>query len=623
MKKTQPKSRRNVGPRIRVKKAAPVSVKKIADMSPVEIKKIIHELHVHQVELETQNEQLRQAQLEIAEAREKYTDLYDFAPVGYFSFDKKGNIIEANVTGASLLGREKRSLIGKPFRRFITPEHFSIFQSHLQTTLEIQSRQSCRLKLSRKNGKSFDALIDTVAVTDAEGKFNHYRSSVTDITELTRYEEALRVSAESLRRQSEFLEHAPVLVRNLSDEIILWKSGMENMYGYSSDEALGRVSHDLLQTRHPQPLAEITSHILTEGQWRGELRHKSKDGKDVIVTSLQMLHRDVDGNASAIIEVNTDITARKQTEEELGKAYGELEKRVEERTFELKKRTAQVEEANKELESFAYSVSHDLRAPLRAIDGYARMLLKKLGHEFDEDSLRKFNVIRSSSQMMGQLIEDILTLSRLGRAKMSLVDLEMEGIIKDIWKELETINPERNMTLTIQAMPSGYGDRTLIKQVYANLLGNAVKFTRYKNPAQIEAGGYTKGNENVYYVKDNGVGFDMAYYDKLFGIFQRLHNNPDFEGTGVGLATIQRAVHRHGGRVWAEGNVDEGATFYFSLPSTHTHTHTHKMKVLHERGMTALPRLFCHSNLQAVTSVTALPSKLLQRTTDDYSLNKS
>ncbi|MGZ3597749.1 MAG: sensor histidine kinase, partial [Syntrophales bacterium] len=249
------------------------------------------------------------------------------------------------------------------------------------------------------------------------------------------------------------------------------------------------------------------------------------------------------------VTVWQDITERKQAE------------------MALKERTAKLEEINKELESFSYSISHDLRAPLRAIDGYARMLLKKHGQEFDEDSMRKFNDIRSNSQMMGKLIDDILTLSRLGRAKMSIVDLDMEGIITDVWKELQTINPERNMSLTIQAMPSGYGDRTLIRQVYANLLGNAVKFTKYKNPAQIEAGGYTDGDDHVYYIKDNGIGFDMAYYDKLFGIFQRLHNNPDFEGTGVGLATIQRAVHRHGGRVLAEGKVNEGATFYFSLPS--------------------------------------------------------
>ena len=261
---------------------------------------------------------------------------------------------------------------------------------------------------------------------------------------------------------------------------------------------------------------------------------------------------DAEGNIVGAGEVAHDITERKKVEED------------------LKERTAKLEEINKELESFSYSISHDLRAPLRAIDGYARMILKKEGDRFDEDTMRKFNAIRSNSQMMGKLIDDILNLSRLGRAKMSIVNMEMEGIIEDVWKEQQTINPERNMTLTIQAMPSGYGDRILIGQVFSNLIANAVKFSMYRNPAQIEAGGYIDGDDHVYYIKDNGAGFDMAYYDKLFGIFQRLHNNPDFEGTGVGLATIKRVISMHGGHVWAEGKVEEGATFYFSLPSRRT-----------------------------------------------------
>ena len=261
---------------------------------------------------------------------------------------------------------------------------------------------------------------------------------------------------------------------------------------------------------------------------------------------------DAEGNIVGAGEVAHDITERKKVEED------------------LKERTAKLEEINKELESFSYSISHDLRAPLRAIDGYARMILKKEGDRFDEDTMRKFNAIRSNSQMMGKLIDDILNLSRLGRAKMSIVNMEMEGIIEDVWKEQQAINPERNMTLTIQAMPSGYGDRILIGQVFSNLIANAVKFSMYRNPAQIEAGGYIDGDDHVYYIKDNGAGFDMAYYDKLFGIFQRLHNNPDFEGTGVGLATIKRVISMHGGHVWAEGKVEEGATFYFSLPSRRT-----------------------------------------------------
>ena len=232
----------------------------------------------------------------------------------------------------------------------------------------------------------------------------------------------------------------------------------------------------------------------------------------------------------------------------------------------LAERTAKLEEINKELESFSYSVSHDLRAPLRAIDGYARMILKKQVDKFDKDTLNKFNAIRSNVHMMAQLIDDLLTFSRLGKMQMVMSKIDMDQLVRDVWKELQAINPERNITLTMQSMPTGYGDMKLIRQVYSNLLGNAVKFTKNRDAALIEVGGRTVNDEDVFYVKDNGVGFDMAYYDKLFGIFQRLHSADEFEGTGVGLATIQRIIHRHGGRVWAEGQVNEGATFYFSLP---------------------------------------------------------
>jgi light-regulated signal transduction histidine kinase (bacteriophytochrome) len=231
----------------------------------------------------------------------------------------------------------------------------------------------------------------------------------------------------------------------------------------------------------------------------------------------------------------------------------------------LEKRTSQLEELNRELESFSYSVSHDLRAPLRAIDGYARLILKKQGDKFDEDTLSKFNVIRNSTQIMGQLIDDLLTFSRLGRQHMSITKLDMDAMMKEAWKELQVINPERGIRFTVKDTPTGYGDRALIKQVCINLLSNAIKFTKYMDDARIETGGRTDGDENVYFVKDNGVGFDMAYYDKPFGVFQRLHSSEDFEGTGVGLAIVQRIIHRHGGRVWAESKVNEGTCFYFSL----------------------------------------------------------
>ncbi len=236
---------------------------------------------------------------------------------------------------------------------------------------------------------------------------------------------------------------------------------------------------------------------------------------------------------------------------------------------ELMGRKAQLEEANRELESFSYSVSHDLRAPLRAIDGFSRMIVKKHGDTLDEDTVRKFNVIRDSVRMMGQLIEDLLAFSRLSRKDIARTMLDMNSLIQDSWKEIQEANPARSLHLTVHNLDGAYGDRALIKQVYVNLLENAVKFTRDRADARIEAGCYSDRNEIVYYVRDNGIGFDMSYHDKLFDVFQRLHHAEEYEGTGVGLAIVQRIVHRHGGRVWAEGKEGEGASFFFALPAAH------------------------------------------------------
>ena len=243
-----------------------------------------------------------------------------------------------------------------------------------------------------------------------------------------------------------------------------------------------------------------------------------------------------------------DVTERKQAE------------------LELKRQAVLLEEANKEMESFSYSVSHDLRAPLRAIDGYARMILKRQADGFDEETRRQFNLIRDNTRTMGQLIDDILAFSRLGRETMVTAAIDMEGLVGEVWDELRTINPDRRMTLKIGRLPPGRGDRALIKQVITNLLSNAIKFTKTRDAATIEADGYGTETETVYTIKDNGVGFDMQFADKLFAVFQRLHGKDEFEGTGVGLAIVQRIIQRHGGRVWAEGEVDKGAIFSFSLP---------------------------------------------------------
>ncbi len=249
-----------------------------------------------------------------------------------------------------------------------------------------------------------------------------------------------------------------------------------------------------------------------------------------------------------------DITGRKRAEAEVKKAHEELQDHAD-----------RLEAANKELESFSYSVSHDLRSPLRAIAGFTRMILDEKGATFDPETRRKFGIIQENAEKMGQLIDNLLRLSRLGRAELHQSKLDMGGLVREVLQEIRMTDPGREFVTEIGDLPAAQGDPAMIRQVLANLLSNAVKFTRGKQGVRIEVGSFEKSGEQVYYVRDNGAGFDMKYYNKLFGVFQRLVSESQFEGTGVGLAIVQRIVQRHGGRVWAEGQIQGGATFYFTL----------------------------------------------------------
>ncbi|MHB1686015.1 MAG: sensor histidine kinase [Ignavibacteriaceae bacterium] len=249
----------------------------------------------------------------------------------------------------------------------------------------------------------------------------------------------------------------------------------------------------------------------------------------------------------------------KAEEDEIKRLNEELEHRVVERTSQLLA-------SNKELEAFSYSVSHDLRAPLRAIGGFSRIVLEEYANKLDDNGKRLLNVIRDNSQKMGHLIDDLLSFSRTGRKDVVPSIIDMNSLFTSIYNELKMQSPGRNIQFDIDQLPESVGDLSLLKQVAINLLSNAIKFSRKRHNTVIEVGFLPGKNENIYYVRDNGVGFDMKYKDKLFGVFQRLHTEDEFEGTGVGLAIVQRIIHKHNGRVWAESTLNEGATFYFSLP---------------------------------------------------------
>jgi signal transduction histidine kinase len=264
----------------------------------------------------------------------------------------------------------------------------------------------------------------------------------------------------------------------------------------------------------------------------------------------------------------------------LAQSEAELARKVAERTAQVRRlneeleqrvaeRTAQLEAANKELETFSYSVSHDLRAPLRAIDGFSQMLVKRYGERLDDEGKRLLRVVRDNTAHMGQLIDDILSFSRAGRLELRHAAIDMEALARDVWQDLAIAGTGRDIRFELHPLPPTRGDTAMIRQVLVNLLGNAVKFTRPRAQAHIEVGGTVEGDECIYYVADDGVGFDANYINKLFGVFQRLHRVDEFEGTGIGLAIVKCIVERHGGRVWAQGKVDAGACFHFSLPAPH------------------------------------------------------
>ncbi len=258
------------------------------------------------------------------------------------------------------------------------------------------------------------------------------------------------------------------------------------------------------------------------------------------------------------------MTQRDQIQE----AYQRLEKLNAELEFRVQDRTKRLEDTIKELESFSYSVSHDLKAPLRAIDGFSRILIEEYDDRLDDEGKRVLNVIRTSTLKMGQLIDSLLALARLGRKQMQIVDIDMNELVESVFNEIRSSAPERVVELTCGELHRVQGDPVLMQQVLSNLLSNAFKFTRHRNLPIIEVRSQLADNrrEILFEVSDNGAGFEMEYRDKLFGVFQRLHTDREFDGTGVGLAIVQRAIHRHGGRVWADSVPNRGSTFYFSLP---------------------------------------------------------
>ncbi|MGH8100521.1 MAG: sensor histidine kinase [Chthoniobacterales bacterium] len=378
-----------------------------------------------------------------------------------------------------------------------------------------------------------------------------------------------RRAEETLSERARLLDltHDTVFVRDMKDVITYWNCGAEELYGWSGEEAVGKVTHHLMRTIFPEPLDEINARLVRTGRWEGELIHTTRDGTRVTVASRWSLQCDEQENPTAILETNNNITERKQAEEALRRSRDELEIKVKERTGQLSKANDELQSVNKELEAFAYSVSHDLRAPVRHIAGFTELLQKHAEPALDDKSRHHISMILDSANRMGTLVDDLLAFSRIGRAEAQKTTVHLDQLVKGVVGEIAPDTQDREIAWSIGTLPVCYGDPSMLRLVFGNLIANAVKFTRLRHTAQIQIGSINhQANEVVVFIKDNGVGFDMKYKDKLFGVFQRLHSQEAFEGTGIGLATVERVVSRHGGRVWAESSVDHGATFFIALP---------------------------------------------------------
>jgi PAS domain S-box-containing protein len=378
--------------------------------------------------------------------------------------------------------------------------------------------------------------------------------------------ETLEHRAAELEQLNQELESFHVLVEQARDYAILqldpagnvvsWNRGAQRIKGYSAEEIIGKhfsVFYPPEAIARGKPERELQD-AAAQGSVEDEDWRVRKDGSRFIANVVVTALRDANGNLRGFSKVTRDVTERKRAEESLRT-----------QTTELARANADLAATNHELEAFTYSVSHDLRAPLRQMDGFSRLLLEDFGPQLPEQGQHYLRRVREGAVNMGRLIDELLGFARIGRKELTLQPTGLGTVVANILEELKHETEGREIEWRLGELPFAECDPALVRYIFSNLLSNAVKYTRPRNPAVIEIGQTVNGAASVIFVRDNGVGFSMRHADKLFGVFQRLHRPEDFEGTGIGLATVQRIVHKHGGRIWAEAEIDKGATFYFTL----------------------------------------------------------
>jgi PAS domain S-box-containing protein len=495
----------------------------------------------------------------LSESEEKFRNAFLTSPDSITITRKDdGMYIDVNNGFTQIFGYSKEEILGK------TSLEIKIWQNYDDRKKfigELKSKgivENFETKLYSKNRKLIDCLV-SAAIIELCGIL-HIISTTRDITERKHAEEALRESEQKFRRIYQEGPFGMVMVDKES-RFIKANPAFCKIIGYTEEEIQNLKFIDI--THNDDINTDITNvKKLINGEipiYKTEKRYIRKDGQVLWASLTATANYDGDGNFLYNLAIIENITPRKNAENEIMKLNESLEQKV-------IKRTEQLELANKELEAFSYSVSHDLRAPLRHISGYVELLTERFHDSLPEKAKHYFESIAGSAIEMGALIDDLLQFSRTGRQEMQQADLDMNMVLLEAMDEAKKDTKDRSISWSVKELPSVYGDFSMLRMVWVNLLSNAVKYTRSKPEAIIEIGFTKDSREFVFFVRDNGAGFDMKYANKLFGVFQRLHSSDEFEGTGIGLANVRRIISKHGGRTWAEAKVDKGATFYFSLP---------------------------------------------------------
>ena len=503
---------------------------------------------------------VRNAEEELLSSEIRYRTLFESANDAIFLI-ADGRFIECNMATLGMYGCRREEIIGETpvhFSPLIQPDgRFSDEKSAEKIALALAGNpQSFEWRHCQMNGTEFDA---EVSLNRLELKDQLYlQAIVRDITERKQSEKKLQASEEKFRKS--FASHPGLAgISTLADGTYLdVNQNFCTMLGWSREEVIGRTSLDLGIFFDPSQRTEIVNLLKNGGKIHNlEVRLKTKTG-DIRSGLFSSEIIETEGQ-NCLLSQFIDITDRKLAEAQIRTLNDQLEQRVLERT-------AQLEASNKELDAFCYSVSHDLRAPVRALNSFAKILFDDYNRVLDEEGQRLLVVIAGNAKKMGNLIDDLLEFSHLGRQDIMISHIDMEAMVQSVFEELCTGTDCGKIKFNVLSLPPCLGDPKMARQAWINLISNAIKFSSQHPQPVITIGSEFISGDHVYYIKDNGTGFDMAYYPKLFGVFQRLHSEKEFEGSGVGLAIVQRIIHRMHGRIWAEGAIGKGATFYFTLP---------------------------------------------------------